>query len=270
MSSTPKLIDETNLSRSWARALLTVLDNSRSDLAPLTVSIADFDDGLPVEDARIRSALEDSLARSGKFSCDVSAMVIFPFKAWNRRGRPDISAFSDFYLNKYLPRLRALDSRNRRGTYFERMISFQGVRGKNGKLLNESKNQLEHIIRLWRRDQHRRRPLQSALQVACFDPVKDHNGAWLSGFPCLQQVSFTYDDAGGLAVNGFYPTQYMFDRAYGNYLGLCHLGYFMASQLGLQMVRLNCFIGRPMLGNGITKTALTEFATVVGHLLSPG
>src|SRR5437660_5389274 len=71
MLSSPKLIDETNLSRSWARALLTVLDNSRGDLAPLTVSIADFDDGLPVEDPRIRSALEESLTRSGKFSCDV-------------------------------------------------------------------------------------------------------------------------------------------------------------------------------------------------------
>lgn len=233
---------------------------------PLTVSIADFHDGLPVEDARIRSVLENSLARSGKFSCDVSAMVIFPFKVWKRRGRPDITSFSDFYLNKYLPRLRALDSRNRRGTYFERMISFQGVRVKNGKLLSEPKNQLQHIIGLWPMDGSRPRPRQSALQVACFDPVRDHNGSCLSGFPCLQQVSFTYDNSGGLAVNAYYPTQYIFDRAYGNYLGLCHLGYFMASQLGLAMVRLNCFIGRPELGD-ITKSALAELRCTITDLL---
>lgn len=266
MSITPQLINETNLSLSWARALLTVLDNSQSGLAPLMISIADFNNGLPVEDSRIRSALDTSLASLGKFSCDVSAMVIFPFKAWIRRGRPDITALTDFYLNKYLPRLRALDSRNRRGTYFERMICYQGVRGKNGKLVNEPKNQLAHIIGLWPEDGSRSRPRQSALQVACFDPVKDHNGSCLSGFPCLQQVSFTYDNSGGLAVNAYYPTQYIFDRAYGNYLGLCHLGFFMASELSLEMVRLNCFIGHPELGN-ITKSVLGELRNTICDVL---
>ena len=136
------------------------------------------------------------------------------------------------------------------------MIAFRGVRTKNGKSAFETKNQLEHIINDWHRDrEHPKRPRQSALQVACFDPVKDHTGQAVRGFPCLQQVSFAYDNAGGLAINAYYPTQFIFDRAYGNYLGLSHLGYFMAKELGLQLVRLNCFIVRPELGS-VTKSRL--------------
>src|SRR5205823_13372804 len=82
-----------------------------------------------------------------------------------------------------------------------------------------------------------------------------------------QQVSFTYDDDNRLAVNAYYPTQYIFDRAYGNYLGLCHLGNFMARELGLIMVRLNCFIGHPELGS-IRKGQLSELAKGVHRFLN--
>jgi hypothetical protein len=262
----PEVISETNLSYAWGRVFLHTMERSKWDTTPLTISIGDFNNGFPTEEGRLRDALDEALERHDRYSCAVSAMVIFPFKIWNLMGRPHIHEFSEFYVKKYLPRLRARDSQNRRGTYFERMIAFQGVRGKAGKILNETKNQLEHIIGLWPQNREHARPRQSALQVACFDPVKDHNGATRSGFPCLQQVSFAYDDAGGLAVSAYYPTQYIFDRAYGNYLGLCHLGYFMAHELGLELVRFNCFIGRPELGD-ITKIALGELQHVVREFL---
>jgi hypothetical protein len=79
-------------------------------------------------------------------------------------------------------------------------------------------------------------------------------------------VSFAYDEDGGLAVNAYYATQYIFDRGYGNYLGLCHLGYFMAHELGLELVRLNCFIGRPELGQ-ISKSARDELKRFVHEAL---
>ena len=204
---------------------------------------------------------------NGKFTCDVSALTIFPYKHWIRDGRPPYQELFAWYLEKFLPRLKARNSRNRTGTYFERMIDFQGVRLKDGKLLNDGKNQLEHIIKIWPKDNHHPRPRQSALQVACFDPVKDHTGSVRSGFPCLQQVSFTYDNNKGLAINAYYPTQYIFDRAYGNYLGLCHLGCFVAHELNLQLARLNCFVARSELGD-ITKTKLRELEKIVRESIS--
>lgn len=260
----PEVICEDNLSYAWGRAFQIAVKGSK-DMMPLTVSIG-LANSLPVEDNRIRQAVDAALAQSNKYSCAISAMTIFPFKFWNLTGRPHIREFSELYTKKYLPRLRARDSRNRRGTYFERMIAFQGVRGKGGKLLNQTINQLEHIVSLWPKHCEHSRPRQSALQAACFDPVKDHNRAARSGFPCLQQVSFTYDDTGGLAINAYYPTQYIFDRAYGNYLGLCHLGYFMACELGLRLIRLNCFIGRPELGD-VNKSGLQELVKVLQDCL---
>jgi hypothetical protein len=262
----PEVICEENLSYAWGRAFQMIMNGNKS-LMPLTISIGGLVNGLPVEDDHIRQALDRALDQNNKYPCAVSAMTIFPFRYWNLMRQPNIHEFSDLYMNKYLPRLRARDSRNARGTYFERMVAFQGVRGKGGKLLTETKNQLEHIISLWPKRGEHPRPRQSALQAACFDPVKDHNGAPRSGFPCLQQVSFAYDDMGGLAINAYYPTQYIFDRAYGNYLGLCHLGHFMARELGLELVRFNCFIGRPELG-AVNKSALSELVRVIEDALS--
>jgi hypothetical protein len=264
----PELISESNLSYAWGRAFLTAMKGSKS-LMPLTISIGELLNGLPTEDSSIRQAVDLELSQHQKYSSSISAMTIFPYNFWNLKGRPHVEQFSQLYLDNYLPRLRARDARNRTGTYFERMIAFQGVKGKGGKLLNEPKNQLRHIIGLWPKDGASKRPRQSALQVAILDPVRDHNGSPRSVFPCLQQVSLTYDDAGGMAVNAYYPAQYIFDRAYGNYLGLCHLGYFMAHELGLKLVRLNCFIGRPELGD-ITKRALRKLEKSVQEALLIG
>lgn len=88
---------------------------------------------------------------------------------WNRRGRPSCREFSNFCVDQFVPRLKALDSRNRYGTYFERMMRFTGAR--NGRL--GSVNQLEFVIGLLKRQ---RKSRHSALQITCFDPVKDHTG----------------------------------------------------------------------------------------------
>jgi hypothetical protein len=264
-TNAPQIICEPNLSHAWGKTFLAAMTGHRN-LTPLTITIEGLTNGLPAEDERIRNALDLALGHSNKYVSAISAMTIFPFKFWNLNRQPPVEEFSELYLRKYLPRLRARDSRNRKGTYFERMISFQGVRKKRGTLSTESKNQLLQIVSLWPKEGKGPRPRQSALQVAIFDPVKDHNGSPRSVFPCLQQVSFTYDNAGGLAVNAYYPSQYIFDRAYGNYLGLCHLGYFMARELRLQLVRLNCFIARPELGD-VTKEAVRGLQRTVQEAL---
>lgn len=269
----PATISEFNLSHAWGRAFLHVMDNSVRHLSPLTLSVDGFSDSLPTEDDAIRQALDATLAaRPKKYSSKVSALTIFPYDAWVRHGRPSVGDFSDWYLTQFLPRMKKRDSHNSHGTYFERMVRFQGSKAARGQLQPNAKNQLAHIVEVWRRDgEQGRRPRRSALQIAIFDPPKDHTGGALLGFPCLQQVSLSYDEgSNALAVSAYYPTQYIMDRAYGNYLGLCHLGHFMAREMGLELTRLNCFIGLPELGRDWTKGDLQPLAKLVREQLPQG
>ena len=80
------------------------------------------------------------------------------------------------------------------------------------------------------------------LQASTFDPGRDHVASAQLGFPCLQQVSFEPTVA-GLVVNAFYATQQVFDKAYGNYLGLAQLGAFMAHEMDMRLARLNVMVG---------------------------
>ena len=257
----PTLISESNLSVAWARAFLEGMKKTNSALAPLTISLGGFS-GIPKEDVEIRRIVDGALGRYAKtFSCNVSASTIFPLKFWEMIGKPDCSELAKQYLTDILPRLKARDpNHNKYGTYFERMVDFHGL-GREGKEFKHVNiNQLAHIIGEWKRcGKNGRHPRHSAMVVSCFDPAKDHTHQPVRGFPCLQQVSFGCDKAGGLSVSAYYPTQYLFDRAYGNYLGLSHLGRFMATQLRLKLKRINVFIGRPELGS-IGKTKLRDIA----------
>ncbi len=72
------------------------------------------------------------------------------------------------------------------------------------------------------------------MQATTFDPGRDHVADARLIFPCLQQVSFVPTKE-GLVVNAFYATQQIFDKAYGNYLGLAQLGAFMAHEMGMPL-----------------------------------
>lgn len=237
----PIVVEHSNLSVAWAHALVQAYKPRRS-LRPIVLTIGGFAGELPVEDVSLRNTLDNQLVALGKNPSEVSALTIFPYKMWVRRGRPSCDVYSELCLKKLLPRMRKLDARNQYGTYFERMMCFSGVRRDGTRVVN----QLQFVIDLLKKD---KRPRQSALQITCFDPAKDHTGQPVRGFPCLQQVGISYDDDGCLAVNAFYPMQYIFDRAYGNYLGLCHLGQFLAHQTQLRFSRLTCFVGKPELGD---------------------
>lgn len=244
----PKLITETNLSVAWAKAYLHVLD--KPDDA-LVLAIRGFDGDLPPEDAIIAAALNSQLTICNIPRIVDTAFTIVPYEPWVRKGKPPLEELSKWYLEQILPRLKARCSKNRHGTYFQRLVAYTGVKEKNGKSEVRTVNQLSHIIQIWKSLAKKgKRPRQSALQLACFDPAKDHTGSALAGFPCLQQVSFTYHESNTLEVYGYYPTQYIFDRAYGNYLGLCQLGHLVAHALGAKLTRFTCFVARPELGAG--------------------
>ena len=244
-------VEGNNLSIVWARAFLHLM--SRGEVAPLTVVIRELSDEGSIEAAPIRDLLDDALgAEENALSCDEVANTIFPISLWNPQ--VDRQQLYERYL-RIMPRVLR-HRRNRNGVYFQRLIAYGYDRANEGGV-----NQLEHIIQTWHRGNHRR----SALQAAIFDPTKDHTDQRMRGFPCLQQVAFAQEGRDGLTVTGFYATQYIFERAYGNYLGLYRLGRFMAQEMGRQLTQVAC-VASPAKRDR-TKRSLQELARGVEAIL---
>jgi hypothetical protein len=221
-------VEEPNLSLAWGRALRLVSAPGRAEVTPLIVAITGFDKhGAVAEELRIRNALDDLLSAEGMQQVETVANTIFPRSLWNPAS-PRVRIYERYF--EILPRIRQSTRKNARGTYFERMIS-AGPAGRE--------NQLDFSISTYLTRPGMRR---SALQVAIFDPHRDHSAAAYLGFPCLQHVTFA-PSREGLCVNALYATQYMVERAYGNYLGLCRLGQFVSHEMGIPIARLTCLIG---------------------------
>ncbi len=241
------VIEDPCLSRAWAETLVHVLDHAGTAISPLVVSISGFtEDGEHDEDDAVRTALDDCLRAKGKWDIETVAWTIFPRSIWRLAGQ-DRHRLYDLYIKSF-PAWQARNPRaNRRGLYFERLVHY-GRGPMNG-------NQLERILSEYEARPNIRR---TALQASIFDPKRDHVRDAQLGFPCLQQVHFVPEN-GGLAIHAFYATQQLFDKAYGNWLGLCHLGQFMAHEMGLRLVRLHCYVG----------TEKLERVTKRDHILQP-
>jgi hypothetical protein len=216
-----------SLDEAWLQAVQAACSSRGHEVSPLVVAF-DVTEDHPMQQYReLRSALDSALIASGRATVGTVANTLFPYSLWNP-SRPREHLFQRYL--KILPALRH-DVRNRRGLYFERLISYPGTRGTAGK------NQLNHIAETYISGNHRR----SALQAAVFYPSSDLSNARQLGFPCLQQVAFLHNQARGtLTITGFYAMQYLFERAYGNYLGLARLGEFMAHEMNLELERVVC------------------------------
>jgi hypothetical protein len=219
-------IEEADLSVAWAKALRLACANGR-EVAPLIVSVVAQEDGSIRETPSIRSEIEAVLKTAKKQSVETVAGTIFPQSLWNPKA-PRAQLFDRY--TRILPKLKTANKLNRNGMYFERMID-------GGP--SAQPNQLEHIIATFTERSGVRR---SMLQVATFDPKVDHSREARKMFPCLQHVTFAPSE-GALNINAFYATQFLVERGYGNYLGLCRLGTFVAHELGLPLGRLTCLVG---------------------------
>jgi hypothetical protein len=74
---------------------------------------------------------------------------------------------------------------------------------------------------------------------------------------------------GNLAVTGFYALQHHVSKAYGNYLGLCWLGRFMAHQMGLRLTQVSCIASslKLPLGEGYSKSGLAPLKRTLEDIL---
>jgi hypothetical protein len=178
----------------------------------------------------VRHALDELLQGQHLRSVEDVAFTIFPQRVW-QVAQGDRSLLFKLYIDAF-PRYQAMNPRdNRRGLYFERLVSF-GRGPCNG-------NQLEWILSQYTSRTGVRR---SMFQASVFDPARDHVADAQLQFPCLQHFSFE-PTAEGLVVNAFYATQQLFVKAYGNYLGIAQLGAFMAHEMKMKLRRVNVIVG---------------------------
>jgi hypothetical protein len=235
--------EETSLSLAWARAFLIMSTPPERELAPFLISIAGGPDWSPEEDD-LRDSLDACLEEAAFQTVNKVAKSIFPHPLWNRARGDRHKLYADYLQN--LPDYVAMESsRNRHGLYFARLIGY-GINHKTGEeeehlgnsRLQHDGNQLEFIINALKPKAQR-----MALQASIYDPVRDQTEA-RRPFPCLQHVTFVPDFVRKtLSLNAFYAMQLLFVKGYGNWLGLCRLGEFVASQAGLRFERLNCYAG---------------------------
>jgi hypothetical protein len=218
-------ITEQNISTAWLKAIRIANRCPHREVSNLVIHIEGISASQDLESGGLRAALDSALEANGNHSVLTVANTIFPASLW-RRSLPRGALF-ERYL-KLWPRIQKVRS-NRRGTYFQRLISYPDIS-------ESSFNQLEFVIAAFRSGTRRR----SALQCGILAPHLDLNATPFQGFPCMQQIAFLPEGRTGLRISAIYPMQYLWARAYGNYLGLVNLGQFMAFEMRLELKAMTC------------------------------
>jgi hypothetical protein len=234
----PLQITDTNISTAWAKSFIDLMGPRGSQRHPAVVSIDDIEDQREIEIPAIRDRLDKELKDQGVSLCATVAGTLFPTSMWNPTLPNNAEALYARY-GKAWAKIGRYPA-NRKGVYFRRLTAFSPFR-----FAGDPVNQLKFIVETYRGGNHRK----SALQAAILDPTRDHTNNRQKGFPCLQQVSFTPLKNDRLSITGYYATQYHFEKAYGNYLGLYGLGRFMARQLDMQLAQVVCVASVVSLGN---------------------
>jgi hypothetical protein len=222
------VINDSTISGAWFQMVTIIRDHTGAELSPLLITLSGIDPATCEAFDPVRTALDTVLVKRGLNSTNTVANTIFPQSLY-RFAKFEREKLYALYLD-LVPRMKAIDRRNRDGIYFERLIRFDEV---------TSRNQLEFIISEFN---GRTGVRKSMLQAAIFDPNRDHKRVAQLGFPCMQHVSFTYSN-NRLTLHAFYATQQLFDKAYGNLLGLVRLASFMAREMHLVLEKVSCYVG---------------------------
>lgn len=269
--------EETSIELAWARTFLEVAASPSWELAPFTICISSAS-GLVMPNTSshpLVTALDACLKAGGHQCVEKVAFPLFPERLWKVSGGDREEFYAEFLRNQ--KSYAAWEpTKNRGGMYFGRLVGF-GVHPKTGKdlgftpssTLAKEGNQLEHVIKQCRRSVELGKCVaRMQLQATTFDPYRDLTTSGQPCFPCMQHISFDPDiKRKSLALSAFYATQQLFVKAFGNWLGLCRLGSFVAEQSGLKLTRFTCFVGVEKMDiapkNDETRAALIRAAEAV-------
>ncbi len=221
------LITDTTVSSAWLAATRALYEHGLQ-LPNLIVAVQQP----PTEEPTIRGALdrlieEHRLAGGrGVFPVQTVANTIFPVEYFPTRSDPSARE-RGYDKYKESQRLRRRATGSHRGTYFERMIDWNG-----------DNNQLERVIAKLIRAREQGHECSNLTEIAIsapedcelrvYNPTKDQVQ---EGFPCLSHISVSLV-SGHLHLTSTYRSQFFLSRAYGNLLGLGRLLTFISAQTG--------------------------------------
>jgi len=216
-----ELVRARSLTDVWLRGMEALLQAPRTEVYDLLVEASapsEISEGVIV-------VADDYFRRNGLQSTSTVANTIFPSNLAARS--TDRTSFYDRY-RRMVPRLKRLSPLNRRGIYFERLISYPLQPDPT------RSNQLELVI-----DDLNRRSATAArrhiYEMQVFAPGKDR---WPMGFPCMSSLSLHLEE-GALRLAATYRNQFWIERGLGNLLGLSHLQHYVAEQAGLSVGALS-------------------------------
>ncbi|GAA2735277.1 hypothetical protein [Streptomyces nogalater] len=206
------------------------------------------------DDAALRSELDRLRTAHGLWPLETVASTLFPATLAARCAGPD--ELAERYRRMYQA-IRRYPG-NQRGTYFGRLVSYPAA-SKTGV------DQLGTVIaRL--RSQAAGNRIAAAYEIDLAAPADAHEdtGADLLvhtagkdnsyiGFPCLSHISLQLDRDLRVHAMALYRSHYMFERAYGNYLGLGRLLAYIAQEAGLSCGTLTVVAGHAQLDGPITQ-----------------
>jgi hypothetical protein len=241
-----------DVSTAWVRACRALLDIRTHRAFHTVVRIHDPRRDDPV----VRAELDRILAVKGKQPVRTVANTIFPaaLAANSATHETLVSRYRDLY-----PALKRLNSSNRLGTYFHRLVDYPGN--------DRSVDQIGRIIRQLRL-QGKTNPKSACYEANLVDPSAGDAEAWTASvpirvpgrdngimqFPCLSHCSFQLDNrTRRLHLAALYRSHYMLEKAYGNYLGLGDLLAYVARQSDLEPGTLTVTAGYAQLDGDAIK-----------------
>jgi hypothetical protein len=230
------IIEGNSVAECWLKILKELVDNKKCELSPIIVKINITDESPPYK-TELENELNSFLEKVNQPPIETTAGTIFPISLSS--GKTSIfERYNRIWKGvKHAPK-------NNRGTYFRRLMAYgdEYVTDKYATPVN----QLKHIIETYNGITNGRGKInrRSAFIATTFDPLLDHKSTPYLGFPCLQQVCFIPSSRSKklMKMNAIYAMQDLDTRAYGNYLGLLRLGKFMANEMGLEFIQLNCML----------------------------
>jgi hypothetical protein len=220
---TERLVEAANLSAAWVMAIDLVRPLPKHSAMHVVVRIAD-----PTREvSEIRALADQLLARGEVQPIDTVRNTIFP-RAWAER-YAEPSELAAYYREQY-PTIRRISRKNRRGTYFGRMVAYPYG--------DASVDQLsDRVAKL--RTQKSGGHKSSMYEMNIWKPGDLPQGM---GFPCMAFLSFHLDED-RLYLTAHYRNQFLTERAYGNYLGLAQLQCYVADAVCLTPAELMIVAG---------------------------
>jgi thymidylate synthase len=228
----PTLISGKTFQEAWIKAANYLKDNNW-DVWNLVVQISD-----PTSyDKLIHNTFKDFAVDNDRISPKGVAYTIFPHKLYNR-----VKCANKLY-SAYMDKIYTWTRKRKHkgwGTYFQRMIAYPGQK--------EPINQLANIIdAINNRDRISRASYTIVIEKPGGETIRP------LGAPCLNYIAVQIEsDSNAISLLCVYRNHDFFERAYGNYWGMCNLLCFIANETKLAPGSVTCISSHAYINGSIT------------------